>query len=472
MVLTRNLVLAFVALNLTLAAAAPLARPAQLRATAVPHANPRGAAQIRSTLPNSPQVGAPHIAAPSQVISVPRAAPRPYSSSSSSVVIQRQVARPKRFSAPSGPVLSLQHAVPPNLIKRNLSPQAEPSGSALAHATFQGHFASRFGGHRRRPIVIGWIGPVFWPYAYDDFVDYTLYSYAHDTFWPFAYDDLYDEIFGQYGYGSRATDASNEVPKEGIGIGDTTSLDICGSNIEGLTDWPIGDIAQAVAPDEPQRALLNALQAVTAKALEVLKAGCSRGLPSSPTERIEAMRNRLVVMLQAVRIVRPALETFYQSLNDEQKVRFDGANHGGDKDWPQAQEDSMRLCGGSASGFASTPVDQVERVVQPVDTQRPLLGKLQSAMLAAAEFLKSSCPNYGAVTRVARLEIVEQRLQALVHAVEIVQPALVNFYSSLSDGQKDRFNRLGLDSCVHIIRQGKSASVCLAGAISSSSTER
>jgi hypothetical protein len=93
-------------------------------------------------------------------------------------------------------------------------------------------------------------------------------------------------------------------------------------------------------------------------------------------------------------------------------------------------------------------------------------------MLAAAEFLGSSCPNYRALTRVARLEIVEQRLKALMHAVEIVQPALGNFYSSLSDGQKDSFNRLGLDSCVHIIRQGKSASVCLAGAKSSSSTER
>jgi hypothetical protein len=299
MVLWHNLVVSFAALNPALAAAdAALAQPGQIRArpsAAVPHANPRGA--IAAPLPNIPQVGAPHIAAqPPPVIAVPRAAPRPYSSPSSSV-IPRQVARPEKFSAPSGPVLSLKHAVPPNLIKRNLSPQAEPLGGAFAHATFQGHFANRFGGHHRRPFVIGWIGPVFWPYAYGDFVDYTFYSYVHDTFWPNAYDNLYDEIFGQYGYASRATDASNEEPEEGIGTGDTTSLDICGANIEGLTNWPIGDIAQVVAPDEPQRALLNALQAATAKALEVLKAGCSRELPSSPTERIEAMRARLVAML-------------------------------------------------------------------------------------------------------------------------------------------------------------------------------
>ena len=31
---------------------------------------------------------------------------------------------------------------------------------------------------------------------------------------------------------------------------------------------------------------------------------------------------RLDAMLQAVRILRPAIEKFYQSLNDEQKARF------------------------------------------------------------------------------------------------------------------------------------------------------
>ena len=52
--------------------------------------------------------------------------------------------------------------------------------------------------HRPFPVVIGWVGPLFWPYAYDDFVDYTFYPYAYDTFWPYAYDDFYDGMFGAY----------------------------------------------------------------------------------------------------------------------------------------------------------------------------------------------------------------------------------------------------------------------------------
>ena len=78
-------------------------------------------------------------------------------------------------------------------------------GRTFAQATtFRGHF-SRHYWHRHhvpRLIVLGWAGPLFWPYAYDDVVGYTFYPYASDTFWPYAYDDVYDGIFGRYAYGN------------------------------------------------------------------------------------------------------------------------------------------------------------------------------------------------------------------------------------------------------------------------------
>src|SRR5437867_8236514 len=57
-------------------------------------------------------------------------------------------------------------------------------------------------------------------------------------------------------------------------------------------------------------------------ALPIFKAACPTALPSTPTGRIEAMRQRLEAMLAAVRTVRPVLEKFFDSLNDEQKARF------------------------------------------------------------------------------------------------------------------------------------------------------
>jgi LTXXQ motif family protein len=43
----------------------------------------------------------------------------------------------------------------------------------------------------------------------------------------------------------------------------------------------------------------------------------------------------------------------------------------------------------------------------------------------------------------ARLEAVRNRLQAMLQAIETIQPALVGFYDVLNDDQKARFNTMG-----------------------------
>ncbi|HEX2116138.1 MAG TPA: hypothetical protein VHM01_17170, partial [Alphaproteobacteria bacterium] len=52
--------------------------------------------------------------------------------------------------------------------------------------------------------MIGWLGPLFWPYAYYDIVDYAFWPYAYDEFWPYAYDDIYEGFFGSYAVGGPA----------------------------------------------------------------------------------------------------------------------------------------------------------------------------------------------------------------------------------------------------------------------------
>ena len=56
--------------------------------------------------------------------------------------------------------------------------------------------------------------------------------------------------------------------------------------------------------------------------------------------------------------------------------------------------------------------------------------------------MSSECPTYRALTPVGRLQAMEQRLDAMLRGVQTVQPALEKFYASLSDEQKERFNRL------------------------------
>jgi histone H3/H4 len=318
----------------------------------------------------------------------------------------------------------------------------DPNARLLARSTFQGRFFDpRWRLHRDHPIVIGWAGPLFWPYAYNDVIDYTFYPYAYDTFWPYAYDDVYDGMFGTYAQGYGGTYAAVGRPR-GSSSGRSVGADLCAGQTAGLTDWPIERIAQTVEPDDAQRTALDELKDATAQALDILKASCPTALPSTPTGRLEAMRQRLDAMVQAVRMVRPAVEKFYQSLNDEQKARLNALGADDTLDQQQVRRDLTQVCGERASGIASLPMERIERAVRPDEVQRSALKELQDAASDAVNLLKSDCPTDRALTPVVRLEAMEQRLDAMLRAVQTVQPALEKFYGSLGDEQKERFNRL------------------------------
>ncbi len=88
------------------------------------------------------------------------------------------------------------------------------------------------------------------------------------------------------------------------------------------TEWPEARIEAAVRPNEEQQAKLKALQSAATQAAERLAAACPSELPTTPPARLDAVASRLDVMLQAVKNVRGALDSFYGDLNDEQKAQF------------------------------------------------------------------------------------------------------------------------------------------------------
>jgi hypothetical protein len=87
-------------------------------------------------------------------------------------------------------------------------------------------------------------------------------------------------------------------------------------------------------------------------------------------------------------------------------------------------------------------LERIERAVRPNEAQRSALKELQDTTSEAVNLLSSDCPTYRALTPVGRLQAMEQRLDAMLRAVQTVQPALEKFYASLGDEQKERFNRL------------------------------
>jgi hypothetical protein len=314
----------------------------------------------------------------------------------------------------------------------------------LGWARFQGKFHGSHWPWWHGGIVIGWIGPVFWPYAYYDFFDYVFWPYVYDDFWPYAFDDVYYGIYGGFAYpgpvvGSPRPRAGG--PARGGGAAARPS-GVCSDETSKLTDWPIERITEVVQPTDAQRALLDALKAANAKAVDILKGACPKDLPSIPTGRLAAMQTRLEVMLQAVQTIRPALDQLYQSLDDEQKARFNAIMPANEASASKDQRDLATFCDDRAPGVTDLPIDRIAQVVQPTAEQQTSLDELKDASLKAAEGLKAQCPSYHALTPTGRVEAMEQRLTAMLEAVKTVQPALAKLYDQLSDEQKARFNTM------------------------------
>ena len=328
--------------------------------------------------------------------------------------------------------------------------------SHFGYARFHGGFSGSAWPWWHGGLVLGWFGPLFWPYARYDLFDYVYWPYAYDDFWPYAYDDVYYGIYGPYAYydpygvpgrsgrgvSYRRYGVSSAYAATTNGPG-RRAADVCRNQVPELTDWPIERISKVVQPTDAQRPALDELKAASAKAIEMLQSACPQDLPSIPAGRLAAMESRLQVMLAAVQTVRPALEGFYKSLSDEQKARFNAIAPAGDADAAgKDRRDLTKFCDERSPGATDLPIERIDQAVQPTPAQRPALEELKDASIKAAEGLEVSCPSYQTLTPTGRVEAMEKRLDATLGAVKTVGPALVKFYNSLSDEQKARFNSL------------------------------
>ena len=302
--------------------------------------------------------------------------------------------------------------------------------------------------HQHNFFHIGWIGPWFWPYAYGDFFYFALWPWDYwyyDPFWAYGWGDIYDAVFFPYSYddyvqGPRAPERMARL-RQGI-------VQSCNEEAGEVTGWPIDQIQAAVEPDQRQGQLLDDLGNAIVKASDEIRAHCQNDIAFTPTARLDQMHDRLGALVDGVNIVSPALSGFYDSLSDEQKARFNDiaprtsrtARHG---QAPPSDLTRLNIQDQCNAGMLAWPTDQIDRVVRPDDAQRAKLQSLQSAALQAADTIKAACPADVPPTPPARLAAVGQRLQAMLQGVGTMQPALADFYNSLSDDQKARFNSMG-----------------------------
>jgi hypothetical protein len=333
--------------------------------------------------------------------------------------------------------------------------------SAAARSAPSNWAARRAWQHHQRAPFVAWLGPVFWPYAYGDIFDYTFWPYAYDPdFWGYAYDNLFDDVYWadagpypEYAYAGPGYDEGYGRSYRSSSSRRTSTAamrELCGDPGSGITAWPFREIERAVGPTADQRQLFDQLKQAATQAASDFKASCpaATATPMTPPGRLQAIINRVDAMRDAVRRVRPALEAFYNSLSDEQKARFNaiGPSVGKPSSTQQANNEPMGQqaanCGGDKSGLTNFPIQRIEDVVKPTDAQQAVLDRLEKANGKAVETLQSACPTDTPQTPVGRLAAMDQRLTAMIDAGKALQPALDDFYASLSNEQKARFNSL------------------------------
>ena len=295
----------------------------------------------------------------------------------------------------------------------------------------------------------GWVGPVFWPFAYYDIYDYAWWGWDYDPFfWDYGYPDLYAGLFGLYddgalggyagylpGYAGPTRRASAPRGSEAA----TNLADMCGSNSRDIAGFPVEQFRNAIQLNEEQNAALDDLANASRLAAENIRNSCPKDVALTAPSRLAAMQDRVEAIRIAISIMKPALDKFYGVLSDEQKAKITALAV---NQQPAPREDRPD-CNATQPGATEWPSEQIENNVKPADAQRASLTAMQDAAAKAADILKSSCPPADARTPPARLAAVGTRLDVMLQAIGTVRPALDNFYGSLTDEQKAAFDAIG-----------------------------
>jgi hypothetical protein len=105
----------------------------------------------------------------------------------------------------------------------------------------------------------------------------------------------------------------------------------CQERLARIAQARLERIIRLVRPTDEQRGAFEELRMASAKAVEVLRAACPVERPLTPTARMAAAEKWLEARLQAIRLVRPALDSFYRQLTDDQKIRWSLGPQAGDR---------------------------------------------------------------------------------------------------------------------------------------------
>jgi hypothetical protein len=234
-------------------------------------------------------------------------------------------------------------------------------------------------------------------------------------------------------------------------------IDICSWQAAELDKLPFDAIAQIAHPDDAQRGALDELRSSVGTTVDKLTSECRREISAPLSAQLDNVIQGIDTTVAALDAVRPPLQNFYGTLDDEQKARLlirgrpvaeaptqvhgrssrSKPQRGSNSDSAPARDPLSALCQQLAASLHDWPIRQMESDMRLSVPQRVALYELAIASLKASNPL--ACPPEGALTPVVRLDTMRSLLSTMGAAISGLRPALLHFYEVLDERQKQRF---------------------------------
>jgi LTXXQ motif family protein len=282
----------------------------------------------------------------------------------------------------------------------------------------------------------GWVGPLFWPFAWYDVVDYTLWGDGMG-FWGYGYRDIYAAIFTPYDDDELAR---YMAPSRHRRPGKVPSLaQICGDDLSEFARLPAEQIRATMRSSEEQRAALDDFANASREAAQIVRASCPTETALTASGRLKVMQQRLDAMKSAIARVRTPFEAFWEMLDEEQKVQL--ADLAGQRAPFAPKVPAAQSC--TPPDALPWPAKEIEARLRLNDAQREELGALQRMNALAMNTLNFACQPDENLNPPDRLSTAETRIDAMLDAIGQIAPALDEFLGTLNDEQRAQFETIG-----------------------------
>jgi hypothetical protein len=177
------------------------------------------------------------------------------------------------------------------------------------------------------------------------------------------------------------------------------------------------------------------------QAIERINTTCPAAMPTTATERLTAIQDRIWAMHDALLTLRLPFESLYNSLTDEQRRRLRRDASDSAESGASVTDGRVQMCAEPAAGIADEIMRAIGLAAPPSEPQRAGVEALRLNSAAMAKLIADSCPADPLLVPMGRFAAAADRLDVMLFAVMSMSPALQQLYNSLDDKQKAGLHR-------------------------------